>query len=97
MKGPSTILRNVAAAVVFAGAALLASAQPASGIRECDGNEWAIAQCGFAYDCYYELYDPGPPEVCGVGAADECWVEGSTIFYEGWCFPTEDCSPPFPC
>lgn len=97
MKGVFGLIRSVLTGAVLAVGAILATSSNAAAVDNCNSEQWAIAQCGFDYDCYYSLYDPGPPEVCGEGDADTCWVVGETVFYEGWCFPSESCPLPSPC
>lgn len=79
---------QIAAVAMTLTAAVGARAANAAPVfRECDENEWAIAECGFNTDCYNEFSYPE----CGYGAPDTCYVIGETIFYEGWCYPTTDC------
>lgn len=78
-------IRIVAAGAIFASALVLNPASVAAAIDECTPEEWDIAQCGFNSECYGEFGPPG----CGTGFADVCYTIGGTVYFEGWCFPTE--------
>jgi hypothetical protein len=54
----------------------------------CTPEQWAIANCGFAEDCGEEFL----PEYFGCGEPQICAYDpiNDFVYYEGWCYPSDE-------